>query len=83
MCRLRQMETVASLSNVLFSDEWKFGLSFHEGRQRVLRRTGERYQPPSMIAHDRYEGCSVMVWGWVTMTGRTELHICQGNVTGL
>ena len=28
-----------------------------------------------MIAHDRCGGGSVM--------GRTELHICQGNVTGL
>ena len=24
-----------------------------------------------------------MVWGWITMAGRTELHICQGCVTGL
>ena len=24
-----------------------------------------------------------MVWGGTTMTRRTELHICQGNVTGL
>ena len=37
----------------------------------------------SLIAHDRYGGGSVMDWGGITMTGRTELHICQGNATGL
>ena len=24
-----------------------------------------------------------MIWGGITVTGRTELHICQGNVTRL
>ena len=53
------------------------------GGKGFWRRTGERYQPPAMIEHDRYGGGGVMVWGWITMAGRTELHICQGCVTGL
>ena len=53
------------------------------GGKRGRCRTGERYQPPAMIAQDRYGDESVMVWGGITMTGRTELHICQRNVTGL
>ena len=36
-----------------------------------------------MIAHDRYGGRNVVVWGGITMSGKTEVHICQGNVTGL
>ena len=35
-----------------------------------------------MIAHNCHRGGSVMVLGGITMTGRTELHICKGNVTG-
>ena len=82
-CRLRQRWTVAQWSNVMFSDESKFVLDFGNGRQWVWHQTGVRSQPPAMIADDRYGGGSVMVWGGITMTGRTELHICQGNVTGL
>ena len=36
-----------------------------------------------LTAHDRYGGGSVMIGGGITMTGRTELHICQGDVIGL
>ena len=36
-----------------------------------------------MIVHDRHGSGCVMVWWRTTMTGRTELHIWQGNVTGL
>ena len=36
-----------------------------------------------MIAHDRYGGGSIIVWGGITVTKRTELHVCPGNVTGL
>ena len=36
-----------------------------------------------MIANDLYGDGSVIVWGGITMTGRTELHICQRPVTGL
>ena len=44
---------------------------------------GEHDHPPAMIAHNCYGGGSVMVWGGITMTGRTHLHNCQENVTGL
>ena len=67
----------------MFSDQSTSVPDFHDGRQRVWRRTREHYQLQAMIAHDRYAGGSVMVWGGITMTGRTELHICRGNVTGL
>ena len=66
----------------MFSDESKFVVDFHDGRQWVWRRTGERYQPPAMIACNRDLGGSVTVRGGITMTGRTELHNCQGHVTG-
>ena len=37
-------------SGVMFSDELKLVLGRRDGRQRVWRRTGDRYQPPAMIA---------------------------------
>ena len=52
-------------------------------RRRVWRRVGERYTDPARVAHDRYGGGSVMVWGGITMTGKTDLHVCQGRVTGV
>ena len=67
----------------MFSEESKFVLDFHDGRQRVWRRIEKRSQPPAMMAQDRYRGASVMVCRGITMTGAAELHICQGNVTGL
>ena len=65
------------------SSQNSHGLDFQDGRQKVRRPTSESCQLPAMIAHDRYGGGSVMVWGGITMTGRTELYICQGNVAGL
>ena len=90
-------QQISSQQNSVQSDTWpqlqhkmvKFSLQnsqsldFHDGRQRVWSRTGERYKPLAMTAHDRYAGGSVMVWGGITMTERIELHICQGHVTGL
>ena len=51
----------------MFSDELKFDLDFHDRWPRLWHRTGERYQPPAMIAHDRYGGGSVMAWGGITI----------------
>ena len=35
-----------------------------------------------MQFNERYGGGSVMVWGGITMTDITPLHIVQGRVTG-
>ena len=80
-CRLRQRWTVAQWSNVTFSGELKFVLDFRDWWQRVLRQTAEHYQPPALVAHDRYGGRSVMVWGGITLTGRTELHTCHRGMS--
>ena len=72
-----------SHNGLMFSNESKFVVDFHDGWQRVWHQSGEHSQPPAVIAHDCYGGGSVMILGGITMTGRTELHICQGNVTGL
>ena len=44
---------------------------------------GERYSDATNLPHDRYGGGSVTVWGGVTTNERTDLHVCQGRVTGV
>ena len=56
------------------SSQYSQCLGVHDGRQRVRRRTGELYQPPAVMAHVRYGGGSVVVWGGIAMTGRTGLY---------
>ena len=59
------------LQNEMVTDQLtKFTKSrFSWWAARIWRRSGQRYQPPAMIAHDRYD-----------MTGTTELPNCWGNV---
>ena len=44
---------------------------------------GEIYFDATNLPHDRYGGGSVTVWGGVTIIERTDLHVCQGRVTGV
>ena len=60
-------------------------LNSHNGWQRVWHWTGERYQPPALIAHDRFGGGSVMVWGgspWLRGQNSTSARgISLGSTT--
>ena len=57
---------------VLFTDESRFTLSTCDGRERVWRRQGEHYAACNIVQHDRFGGGSVMVWGGISMEGRTD-----------
>ncbi|KAM7406328.1 hypothetical protein PAMP_000712 [Pampus punctatissimus] len=46
--------------------------------ERVWRRQGERYAACNVVQRDRFGGGSVMVWGGISMEGRTDLY-CLGN----
>ena len=46
--------TTALARNGQWSAHKLYSLNFQDGLRRVWRRTGERYHPPAMIAHDRY-----------------------------
>uniref|UniRef100_A0A1A8HWM8 Transposase Tc1-like domain-containing protein n=1 Tax=Nothobranchius kuhntae TaxID=321403 RepID=A0A1A8HWM8_NOTKU len=63
---------------VLFTDKSRFTLSTCDRRERVWRRQGERYAACNVVQHDRFGGGSVMVWGGISMEGRTDLY-CPGN----
>ena len=44
---------------------------------------GERYVDCCVAGHDRFGGGSVMVWGGISITGKTDLHVIAGNLTGI
>lgn len=69
---------------VLFTDESRFTLSTCDRRERVWRRRGERNAACNIIQHDRFGGGSVMVWGGISLEGRTDLHvIANGTLTAV
>ena len=69
-------------ARVLFTDESRFTMSFHDGRLRVWRRQGERYADCNVVERDRYGGGSVMVWGGFSLAYRTPLYRVDGNMNG-
>lgn len=62
-------------NRVYFTDESRFCLYGNDGRGRVWRRRGERYLQDCFEPVYAFGGGSVMVWGGISMTGRTELVI--------
>ncbi|KAI4883806.1 hypothetical protein NFI96_002423 [Prochilodus magdalenae] len=58
---------------VLFTDESRFHLSTCERRDRLWRRRGECCAACNIIQHDWFGGGSVMVWGGISLEGRTDL----------
>lgn len=74
--------TRAQWRQVLFSDEARFGLHHVDGRLRVWRRTGERFAQNCVQPVVQYRGGSVMMWGGISETGKTDLVHIQGNLNG-
>ena len=69
---------------VLFTDESRFCLDFNDGRRRVWRQPGERYADCNIAQHDRFGGGSIMVWGGISLDGRTDLYaIRNGALTAI
>ena len=59
--------------NVMFSDESRFCLRQLDRRVKVWRRRGERYADCCTDRITYFGGCSVMVWGGISLTGKS-LH---------
>lgn len=60
-------------ASVLFTDECRTCLYGADGRRRVYRRRGERYAQSCIEERVPFGGGSCMVWGGISMNGRTEL----------
>ena len=72
--RLREWEAV------LFSDESRFSLDHSDGRIKVYRRVGERYQDACIRQRRVFGGGSVMAWGGISAHDRTPLVIINDNL---
>ncbi|KAI4873516.1 hypothetical protein NFI96_032599, partial [Prochilodus magdalenae] len=69
---------------VLFTDESRFTLSTCDRRDKIWRRRGERSAACNILQHDRFGSGSVMVWGGISLEGRTALHVlARGSLTAI
>ena len=67
--------TMRQWRNVYFSDESRFGLYGNDARIRTWRHRGERFNQRCIMPIRAHNGGSVMVWGCISLRGRTELVI--------
>lgn len=80
--RQYQQWDMSDWSTVLFTDESKVKFFSDDRRIRVWRREGERFSDACIHESDRFGGPNVMVWGGISLSGRTELVILnEGTVT--
>uniref|UniRef100_A0A803JSZ8 Transposase Tc1-like domain-containing protein n=1 Tax=Xenopus tropicalis TaxID=8364 RepID=A0A803JSZ8_XENTR len=69
---------------VLFTDESRFTLSTCDRRDRVWRLHGECSAACNILQHDQFGSGSVMVWGGISLGGRTALHVlARGSLTAI
>lgn len=67
--------TARDWRNVYFSDESRFCLYGNDARIRTWRRRNERYDRRCVMPIRSYNGGSVMVWGCISLTRRSDLVI--------
>lgn len=70
----------ADWQHVVFSDESRFNLWYHDGRIRVRRYAGERHLPECIIERHSGRTPGVMVWGAIAYHGRSQLLRIVGNL---
>ncbi len=69
---------------VLFTDKSRFTRSTCDRRERVWRSRGECYAACNIVQHDWFGGGSVVVWGGISMEGRTDLYrLDNGTLTAI
>lgn len=78
-CREHENWSLDDWSRVMFSDESRFCLYKHDGRKKVYRRPGERYNQACMEEKIPYGGGSVHVWAGISSESRTELVVIENG----
>ena len=81
-CRERSEWPQEQWHQVMWSDESRFALDFHDGRIHVHRLKGQRFASCCLREHDRYGGGSVLVWAAIWHGGRSALSMVNGMMTG-
>ncbi|GFV56579.1 transposable element Tcb1 transposase [Trichonephila clavipes] len=64
-------------NNVLFSDESRFSVHPNNRRIFIWRECGSRNNPASVHESVRFRGGGVLVYGGITIDGRTDLYIVR------
>lgn len=64
----------------LFTDEFRFVRSFHDGRIRVWRRRREKFHDATVIGRDSYSDGSIIMWSGMVMVYRTPLFRVKSNL---
>lgn len=77
--RLHQAWNEEDWARVLFSDESRFCLYSPDGRERLWRRDGERYQQGMFSERESFGGGSVMIWAGISFNAKTELCVLPRN----
>lgn len=71
--------TNAQWQNIMFTDESRFCVHSPDGRERVWRRAGERFEECTFSSRLSHGGGSLMVWAGISMETRTELVFVEGG----
>ncbi|KAG2196837.1 hypothetical protein INT46_005464, partial [Mucor plumbeus] len=65
---------------VVWSDESRFRVFGHDGKPKVLRKQGERYESCHLLRTVKYGGGSLMVWSCFWAGGYGPLVFVDGNM---
>lgn len=79
-CKEREDWTLEQWGRVIWSDESRFCLFKSDGKQRVWRRVGERYDEGKTVSTVKFGGGGIMVWGVFTVHGVGPLIRCPPRV---
>ena len=81
--RVHMQWTKQQWSRMLFTDESRFRLQMADGRVRVWKPKGERFDPPIVVERDTFGGGSVMIWSGISPAGLTRLFTINENLTAV
>lgn len=71
------------LRPVLFSDESRLCVDFHDGRRLLWRSKGEKLADCSIYEEVRYRGGLLMILAGIRVDYKTDLRFIEGSLTGL
>jgi len=74
---------IRSWRRIHWSDESRFLLRHVDGRMRVWRRRNMAYDQRNIVGTTAFGGGGVTVWGCFSYDCKLDLHVLQGNMTGL
>jgi len=83
LCRQHRQWNLNMWGNVMFSDESRLCLQKLDGRVKVWRRHEEHNADCCTNRVTAFGGGSVMVWGAISITGKTRLVIIKGHLNAV